>query len=332
MAKLIFKSTEELVEFIPIPVSTDFKQLRPEIETAQREYLFDLFGAAFCSDLIDKLEGTNGPSDLEQELIDRMRYVVAQMTMYNSTDLINIEVTSGGFTVNNSEGKSVASSNRVLLFKEQLYKNAQKGVNELFLFLESKADDFTDWKDGDERKAFKQYVVSTPKRFNQCLLGINVGYFIFSKMLPTMEILEERYFTEILGKNLFNHIKTKLRNSEALGDYAPILPLMQRAIAPMVLAETFDSLKLEMDGTAAFISSIKNANEPQQRSATSALDEERVVAKHREYASKAFQDLAKHLLDNADDYQLFNESTAFSDRTGTAPILPDGDTAAFYAL
>ena len=332
MTKLIFKNIDEMQQHVVIAASTDFNVLKPTIRTAQKTYLFDLFGKTFVSELIDKLESSDGPSDLEQECIDLMRYVVAQMTMYSAVDVLNIEIIAGGFTVNSTEGKVVASANRVLLFKEQLYKNAQDGINTVFDYLEDNADDFTAWKDGDARKAFKKFIVNNPKKFSDGLLGVKVGYFLFNQMLAAMAVIERRYFIKILGENLFNHIKTKLEASESLGDYAPILPYMQRAIAPIVFAETFGNLAIELDGTGAYISSLKNANEPQQRGPLPNDLESRIDYRHRRHAEKAFEELANHLLTNADDYQLYNESTAFSDRTGTAPILPDEGTAAFYAM
>jgi hypothetical protein len=331
MSKLFFTNIEEIVEFVSIPSSTSFNALKPKLAHVQSKWIKPMLGTAFMNELLALLSGTATVSDLQQEAIDKIRFPLANFLLHESTDLINISVVEGGFMRNAVENKVAASANSIVQFKEQLLIDAQSGFDLLMSFLEENADGFTTWKNSDERKAFKGSFVKSSQEFNSGLIGIEVGEFVFRKMYPLMQILEPRLLIKVLGKELYDDMKANLKNSASLGVYAPILPFIQRAISAATFAEASDSLGVKVDSRGVYISSIKNANEPQQNNSLTPGKERNVETIYSQHAEKCFEDLAAHLIENADTYTLFKDSSAFTDRS-TSAILPEEGNAAYYAL
>lgn len=331
MSKLFFSNIEEIREFIPIPSTTSFSAIKPTLRNVQNKWLKPMLGSDLVDELLDLLYAEDAVSDKQQEAIDMIRFPLANYLLHQSTDIINLSVVEGGFVRNAGEDKVAASANSIVQFKEQLFINSQEGFDQLMEFLEANADDFTSWKDSDARKAYKLSFITSASEFNSGLLGIEVGEFVFRKMYKVMLTLEPRFLIKVLGAELFAEMKTKLKNSESLEVYAPILPYVQRALAPLTFAECCYTLGVKVGANGVYISSIKNANEPQQHNAPSAAKETNIEILHRNHADKCFEDLASHLIENADTYTLFKDSSAFTDRS-TSAILPEEGDAAYYAL
>lgn len=320
MAKLFISNTDEWVEHVAAPASTNFKSYRSKSELIQDKYIIPFLGLPFAEECLALLDSVDEKTALQLELISKIRYPIAQLMLRESADIMNITITAGGYQVNEDDKKKVASANRVELLKEQLTVDGQFGIDRLMSFLEAQASEFTTWGESDARKAFKKYFIQTPAEFNTGLLGMEVGQFIFYKMVPTMDIFESRYLKPILGAELYTEMKTKLRDSVSLGVYAPILPLCQRALAALVFAECAVPLGIKVSERGVYITSIRNANEPQQTNALGDSDKNSIEFKHREHSTKCFEDLSNHLVENVDTYTLFKESSAYTSRTHTPRV------------
>jgi hypothetical protein len=325
--KLIFSNIEEINEVLPVPLSVDFAALKPSIEPIQNKWLKPLIGNDQFSKIIEWLTGTDVLSNEKNELIRLCRYPLSQIILRESSDIINIMITQGGFQVAKTENTEIASANRVLLFKEQLTMNSQMGFDQLIDFLENNADDFTEYKDSPERKARKKLLIPSAREFNTGLIGIEINHFVFEKIRAVLETYEARFLIKVLGAELYAHIKTKTSNSESLGVYAPLLPLIQKALPGVVLADTITALNLKVDERGVYISIIRNANEAQQTEKSGVSS---VIESHRKYSSERFEDLAAHLIENAENYPLFSASQAFTDRG--AERIESGKKGVFYGI
>lgn len=315
MSKLLIKNTNELKQYVSgIPDSLSFKSLEVNINAIQEKWLKPVISKSLLNYILELIEKDVKIDDVYMDVIDLCRYPMAQILMRDSADLLNINITAGGFTVNNTQDRSVASANRVLLFKEQLTINAQMGMDSLFSFLEENADELSEYRDSDERKERKKNFINTTAEFNTGLLGFEIGNFVFEKLRHVLSTTESRYLQEALGSELFADMKSKIANSEHLGAYAPILPYIQRALPGLVLSQCIHTMGLVFNENGVYMSYIKNANEPQQTTNTDANKNTSIEIKMREYAKERMEDLSKHLIDNASIYPLFESSTAYSSR------------------
>lgn len=310
--RLIFKSIEELNEVLPIPVSMNFKALEGSIDQLQTKWLVPMISKAQFDHFLDMIEGSDSIPVLKQNAIRLCRMALAPIIVRESADILNINMVQGGFTVNKSEKTDVASANRVLLLKEQLTVNAQEGINQLIDFIEANENTFNLYRDSIERRERKKLFVSSVEKFNSGLPGLTINHFVYQKLRQVIEVTESRYLVKILGADLFSHLKTLISTSASLGVYAPIVPFIERAIPSIVLAECIDPLNIKIDERGVYVSIIRNANEPQQTE----KGEMPVIEKRlRKYAEERMEDLASHLTENATTYPLFQNSSAFIDRS-----------------
>lgn len=315
MPKLLIQNTEQLTEYLAVPATFNFDGVVPHIWTLQEKFLRPVLSKALLDKLVELSTGATEITEKYNEVLQLSRYVLAQIIMRDTTDLLNINVTQGGFTVNSSEDKVTASANRVLLYKESLTINSQVGFNQLYQFLEDNANQLTEYANSDERKSLKNNFIPDAQTFSGGLIAIEIGHFVFTRMRDVMAVIEARYLIKALGAELYADIQSKLKNSESLGIYAPILPFIQKAIPALVFAECAPNLGISIEEHGVYISYIKNANEPQQKGAAGENTIEKIAARHRQYGMERMEDLTKHLIENKDNYPLFKNSTAFTDRS-----------------
>lgn len=315
MHKLLLQDTDQLTEHLAVPATFNFDAVAPHIWNLQEKFLRPILSKNLLDKLVDLATGDDEISEEYQTALNLSRYVLAQIIMRDTSDLININITQGGFTVNSSENQVTASANRVLLFKEQLTINSQVGIDQLYQYLEDNAAELTEYADSDERKALKSNFIPDAKTFSEGLIAIEVGHFVFTKMRDVMAVIEARYLIKALGAELYADLQSKVKNSQSLGVYAPILPFIQKAIPALVFAECAPNLGISVEERGVFISYIKNANEPQQKGAAGENTIEKIAARHKQYGMERMEDLTTHLIEKKDDYTLFTSSTAFTDRS-----------------
>ncbi len=308
----IFRNIDEVNVAIPVPLSLSFKTLEPSVKVIQENFLRPYIGKDQLTTILGWLSGTDSLTGSQQELVNLCRYAAAQMLIRENADVMNLSITQGGFTVNKTETKDVASANRIVLLKEQLNINFQRGMNSVLEFLETNANTFTAYATSDERRDRKKYFLNNPEDFNKGLLGIKINWPLFIAMQDVMATMEAKYILPALGASLFQDMKAKLSNSQPLGVYAPLLPLIQRSVSGFVFAQCVTSLNIKVGDTGVYMSSIRNANEPQQT--TPAGNTNSLEYIHRSYAEERLKELSEHLLSNASTYPLFQSSTAYTNR------------------
>lgn len=332
MRKLLIESLAEFGTHISIAESFDFNEFRPALAMAQDQCIeTELMGKDLLSYFLEIQDGGEG-DEIDADIITHASAAIANLALLNSIGILNLNITSGGFTVNQSEGKAVASMNRIEALKDQLNFNYQYNYSKLVSLLVEHTNLFDGYIDTPQRKAIKGGFVNTPEEFNTGLLGVSINWFVLTRMRNHLRTIESIYLIKVLGADLFAFMREKILKNESLGDYAPILPFIQKAVSSQTFTDTCANLGVRIDERGIYLEFIRNANDPNQTQALSSKGEGILALSHKKKAEEDWNVLANHLIENADNYTMYKNSSAYTDRTITPePIKPSGN-AVFFGL
>lgn len=313
-SNILFKTVDELAGFLPVSVSLNFKALIPAIESAQNQWIKPIVSDAEMANLLSKYHDDLAAAltGEEKTLITKIQHPLAHLTFISAIPLLNLNMSSGGFTVNTSEGSAPASRYRIEELKDQIDIYAQQGLDSLLEYLEENNTDHANYDGSAERLAAMSNFINTIKEMNS-YLSTPIGRFILNRMRPIIKRLEEHEIKPILCTELYDDMKSNIQTRTSLGVYAPILPFVQRALAHLAFAEAIDELGITIDQRGAYLSFNTAAGENFKRQMPiTGEDMTSLVHKNRELSRDAFAYLKAELVENADNYPLYKNSPCFS--------------------
>ena len=311
--KILFKNIEEVNRHLSTTVSVSFETIKPRLMDAHRRLLTELLPAAFVNDLILKYESMQ-LSDKEAELVSLIQYPLVHAAFaYHAPDM-NVTAKSGGFTVNVDEKNQAASGYRVMSWIANRNRDAQKGFDIMLQYLDDNHADFSGYTNSDERKNSRDMFLNRTEEINE-YVTIRISRYVLWKMRPTLKRIMEWQLRAMLGPQLYDYMITQIKTGASLGAYAPILPLVQRALAHDGLANAIEEVGIQLDDeNGAYIAFQKNANEPNQTKPIVESGIDRIKMLNSKLALEAYAVLRDHLLRNHATYPFFESSDAY---TGT---------------
>lgn len=332
MRKLLIESLDEFTSHISIAESFDFEELRSTVAMVQKQEIENqLMGSDLLEYFLGIQDGEPG-DDIDDKIIREACAAIANKALINAIAVLNINVTSGGFTVNQSAGKGVASMNRVEALKDQLNLNFQHHYSELVSLLVAHTSEFEGYANTVQRKSILGGFVNYPEEFNSGLVGIRLNWYAIFQMRSYMRSIEYSFLPKILGSELYADMSSKIMSGTSLGVYAPILPFIHKAVASQTFADTCLNLGIRVDERGTYLSFIRNANDPNQTQALTPRVEGTMALSHKQKAERDWLALAEHLMTNADTYTLFKNSTAYTDRTNKPEAITPSGNAVWYGL
>lgn len=250
-----------------IVVNANFKPtlLEPGELDAQ-EYIIQILGR----DEFDALQTAytaNTLSANQQKLLPYVQQAMVCLAMLLSGDELQLEISNTGFQINVSTERKTAFQWQIIAIKKRYKARAFKALQNLLVFLhKSTSTDFPLWYASDERKDFLQYFINDANAFSRGYnIQNNFSFFLFLR--ETMNDVEYKYIQPILGKALFDEIKTQILGNTISNANKEILKLIYPAVAwktihhaiPKLIGYT-DEFGIQEDFISTTID-VKNATE-----------------------------------------------------------------------
>jgi len=317
MGKL-FTENQDFLQFIPGESNVSIDTIESRIDDVVERIIIPIVSEAQMDALLTAMDGEAALSDADKKLCDKIRRAVANISMAMSVDDLNVTSNVGGFTTKTTENGAIASGERVRRYAEARSVDGNVAIDSLIRFLEKNVDDFTLYRDSDERKNLYLNFVNTSDDANKYLVP-QIGRMAFTQIIPIINDIEERLIRRTLCDDLYDFLKAVIKDRTVDGDgaldfgvYAPLVPHIQRAVINLAVAETMQQRSLKIDSThGVYLTFYKNANEPAQ-SAT-AKDAQMLVpeAQYKNRGERAMEDLKRELLKNIDTYVFYKESDCY---------------------
>lgn len=327
----IFSSIEDLRSFLPVPISADFDALGPSIDLVQTNFIVPIVSEDQFFDLMTKINNADSLSIYEEKLRDCIKTSVAIGAVLEWIPIGNVNIQTGGFTVNKSDTVVPASMARVEDLKSDLWRKFQESLDALIRFMDLNEAEFDDYVASPERAAMYAHFINKTEELG-AIVTTRVNRFVFRTMLPVLGRIEEVYIQEILGSDLYDDMKSKIAARTSLGVYAPILPYVQRALGHLAFSDALEEIGVKVDVNGAYIEFQRNNNDPRQTLPPVDAKLLRIVELNKKRGMDAMAALKKHLLDNAADYPLYEASTAYTETPKTIEMDPSTTGNVFGAM
>lgn len=308
MDLIFFKTDEEFTSAIGGKSNIGLDQVRTKVFQLQETILFPAISRSFGEHFLLKYDRfPDQMNDRENRALSFLQKALAHLTMAFAAPDLDVMASAGGFLVSEGDRGNIASGKRVAMYQESRFFDGQKMLDSLVDYLETNRNEtyFQLYKDSPERAANRVYFVPTAEVANGISV-MKIGRFVFDQMLSLMATVEAESILPIVGSELFQDLKDRCVNGSDWEAYSPLKPLIQRAVVHLLLAKSFDFLKLKVDSqNGVYIPFFKNSNEPQQSVPAAGLDLTRPMEMCRAIGTDSLGQLKKELIANAADYELF---------------------------
>jgi hypothetical protein len=313
--KLLINTTDSLQDYINISSSMKMETVKPSILFAQREYIQPLLGATVIERLTSEDGNLSGLEVIDQTLLDIVKPPLVRLGFLEAVDELDVTVSAGGFKVAKGEHQEIASQHRVSKFKEQLFRKSQKDLDRLIDFLIDNEEAIEEYDGSNEALKLKTGFLANARDMQPCVT-YSIGQYVFTKLRPVAEVIESREVLPILCKPLFDQlIQSKMNGQLPLVgniNYSPIVPLVQKAVSYRVLEEAVDLMKVQLDPSGLYVQ-YQESNESIKR--TESINDNtrfQLKIKFKNEADRLFEELKKHLIENANTYTLWATSDCAS--------------------
>ena len=158
----LFKTIEEIKEYLAVNLSSDINSLLPYIKRAEQKFIVPVLSQDQYDDLKDwynQGSGSSTGSDLTEQqyedLLEKVQAALANLAYLLYIPIGNLQISDGGFHVTETTNKKIASQYRIDEIKESFREAGYEGIDVLLEFLEKNADTYTEWMSSSAYTDFK---------------------------------------------------------------------------------------------------------------------------------------------------------------------------------
>lgn len=303
---MFFKTIEEFQQYYPLSEGLSLSLFKPHYWVVAGQHFIPLLGQSQWDELVAAYDTASGDLNAltaaEQKLIEAIRKPFAYLTIYHYIPIGNVEVTPGGFKVQQTETLKPASQARVAALSREVLTQAYFGLDKMVQLLQENEDDYATWKGSSAYQEMHRHFVRTAHEF-QYHYDIKTNRYVFWQMLPVMSRIEEFRIEPLLGDTLFTALTDKLKAGDSLSSQeTALVKKIKPAVIHLTLADALVELSVQIDDRGITLYSNDNS---QTMEVSNAADDSRLsslgqIAMNRGVA--ALKVLEKFMDDNHADY------------------------------
>jgi hypothetical protein len=248
---MLIKTISEIKQHLKVNTTQTTNAFLPFISDAQDKYLRPVIGDA----LLDALEAYyNAPEDGEtpgegesttealQALLPYVQKPLARFIYFMAAPHLDLNVGETGFTVSQTQGLGIASSDRVKRYIDSLEKLGWDGIEILLRFLEKNASDYPEWTASDEYTLQLRNFINSAEEFDK-YVNIDKSRLKFIRMRQLMDDIENTKIKDSISSALADEILAEIKAGNVSEANNVILPFIRRAIANYTMADFRDSIE-----------------------------------------------------------------------------------------
>lgn len=273
--KTLFKTIDELFDYITVDISSDFRTIAPYIKQAEK-YISDVIGTSLLTSLITLVD-EEGTDESLLLLLEKARLPLANFGYMLAISKLNVNVGDAGFTVTVSNNLEPASKWRIDDFRESVESSGNDALEVLIAFLEENKDTYTDWEDSIAYSYQKKFFINNATEFNDSVF-LNISRLNFLELKPFIHQIEKSVIQPAICQTLFDEIKLQIVDDDLSDENKQLLNTFIRpAVCYLAMDKHTNNENYKLEGMR--------------------------------YAEQ----LQNHLNDNASDYPLYQASDCYED-------------------
>lgn len=307
----LFNTTIELRKYLPINVSFDVENVMPFIKEAESKYIIPVLSALEYIKLEAAYQASVGtvPVALGAELtgmLDKTRIALANFAFMLYIPVGQVQISDEGIHIVSNDKKKTAFEHQIKKLEDKFRSAGYDGIDGMLGYLEEKKSFFTDWVASSSYTYFKESFVNTAKEFN-VFVEIRESRRTFLALKPAIKKVEEFYIKPILGKTLYDQIKTEIKAgpSSVSAINKTLLEFIQPAVANLSISKSIENLMITIGYEGI---TVANTNNTQTVEAVQPIDKETRSALGNSFETDGLayaEQLRQYLIEKRADYTAF---------------------------
>ena len=333
---MLFKTIDEIKQFLAVGAGTDFNRLKPHIQNAETAFLLPLLGPVLYSELQSFYDTPPDPpaanSPQFSTLLSIVQRTLIHLTYWSGFQVLNATISDGGFKrTENEKVKSLFKYQEVEL-KEYFKTTGFNGLDEILFYLEMEIKksegetvNFKSFADSDAWTILKSSFIPDTSTFN-AIIFINHSRLTFLRLKSSMQLVEDLDIKPVLGEIIFNEIKLEMVKKIPAAKVTAILPTIQKAIAYLATALLMEESGADLTEKGLYFESTSSENNLVQNKQPSESDRINFLAKRNKGIGMNYLErLKSFLIANPTDWP------SYSGQTGNALRRNNKDKKSFWA-
>jgi len=334
---MLFKTIDEIKQFLAVGAGTDFNRLRPHIQNAETAYLRPLLGAGLFKELQDFYNNPEADPPVDNkillpELLSLAQRSLIHLTYWSGFQVLNATISDCGFKrTENEKVKSLFKYQEVEL-KEYFKTTGFNGLDEILFYLETEIKrsagepvNFKSFLDSDAWTILKTSFIPDTSTFN-AIVFINHSRLTFLRLKSPMQLVEDLDIKPLLGQIIFDEIKLEMVKKTPSTKVTAILPYIQKASAYLATVLLMEESGADLTEKGLYFESTSSENNLATNKQPSESDRINFLAKRNKGIGMNYLErLKSYLIANPTDWP------AYSGQTGNALRRNNTDKKSFWA-
>jgi hypothetical protein len=334
---MLFKTIDEIKQYLAVGAGTDFNRLKPHIQNAETAYLRPLLGPLLFNELQDFYNNPEADPPVENknllpELLSLAQRSLIHLTYWSGFQVLNATISDGGFKrTENEKVKSLFKYQEVEL-KEYFKTTGFNGLDEILFYLEMEIGksteetvNFKSFVDSGAWTILKSSFIPDTNTLN-AIVFINYSHLTFLRLKSSMQLVEDLDIKPLLGETIFDEIKLEMVKKTPSAKVSAILPYIQKAIAYLATALLMEESGADLTDKGLYFESTSSENNLIKNDQPSESDRINFLAKRNKAIGQNYLErLKSYLIANATDWP------AYSGQTGNVLHRNNTDKKSFWA-
>jgi chemotaxis protein CheY-P-specific phosphatase CheC len=327
----LIKTITDFEKYVPIStqLDPDFVKLPPQIEISEQKYIIKEIGKTLYLELVSQYEDEIFENESTKTATFLLQKAIANFTIALFIPKHKVQIDANGVRVTNSDERQDAKPYDTYEAIRSYERDGWIALEEALEFIEINSRDFPTWTASPESTIFSNSFIKTTFDF-EAVTGMQISRRLFKKIKPYITTYERDSVKSKTGKELFDELINQMVSNSVTELNKQLIEPIRYVVAHGALARAISMAAVELNDeglTVAAPTSTTNMVKP--RASASDRSMENIVATCNEVFTEQIGILVKTLQDNADDYPLFKDSSAYkAEYNGKTFTNPD-DTSVF---
>jgi hypothetical protein len=320
---MFFNTEEELQDHLAVNNGFQLKVMKPSFRQAASKYIIPVIGKDFFNELLAAYE-LGGATQAQLDAIDYLQHALANygMLLYIPVAFVNMG-NAGIQEKGNSEGQP---SRQWVTYdlKKALIDAADTAMEDLLSFLEENADTYPTWKNSQAYTYQGSLLIQNISQLVANVGNLQQSRRVYLVLRAYLQKAEQFYIKPLLGSSLYTDLKGKLASRANLtDDEKELWSLCQSPLAHLALAKALPELNLQITEEGITYKTSTNGIIKEDKPALDAISAH--IRSLKEDGDALLDSLKNFLLENADDYLLFQETSTYKNWIADDEVQNDPD-------
>lgn len=304
---MLFKTTEEIKEFISVNHNFELTDIMPSIRQACNKYIIPAIGLPFFNQLAEayRLDNASIPEDLA---IQAIQEALAHYSYFLYAPIGFVQIGNNGIQEATSQNSGPARQWVTYDLKVALLESGDVALDACLQFLETNAAAYPAWQASEAYTRSKESFLNSADAISE-YINIQNSRRTFLAMRPFIRKAERHYLTNLLGNELLEELKEQIKTNTLSAENKKVVKLIEPALAQLALHKAIPELAMKVSADGIKVQSFSNGIIKKDTASDTYLS---ALSRTLEVDGNAdLQALTTYLIANAEAIPLFKNSEVY---------------------